>query len=80
MLLNDTPDSQKSLPAALLLLSVGLLVLSCGIAWQHAFAPLLHLRAAHDDFFHGFCIGLGLALETGALVMLVRISFSRLKK
>ena len=80
MLLVDSPDSKKSLPVDLLLLSVGLLVLSCDIAWQHVLAPLLHLRTAHDDFFQGFCIGLGLALEAVALVILVRIRLSRLKK
>jgi hypothetical protein len=79
MLLNDSPDSRKCRTTALLLLSVGLLLLSCGIAWQHAFAHLLHLQTAHDDFYHGFCIGLGLAMETGALVMLVRSGMKRQK-
>ncbi len=74
MLLND---SKKSVSAALLLLSVGLLLLSCGVAWQHALAPLLHLSAAQNDFFHGFGIGLGLTLEIAALVMLVRLSVNR---
>ena len=74
MLFNRSLDSKKSLSAALVLLSVGLLLLSCGIAWQHAFAPLFHLSAAYNDFFHGFGIGLGLALESAAVVMLVRIS------
>jgi len=76
MLLND---SKKSVSAALLLLSVGLLLLSCGVAWQHAFAPLLHLSAAQDDFIHGFSMGLGLTLEIAAVVMLVRISVNRQK-
>jgi hypothetical protein len=79
MLLNGSPDSSKNLPAALFLLSAGLLVFSCGIAWQHALAPLFHLSAGPNDFFHGFCIGLGLTLEVIALVMLVRISRNRLK-
>lgn len=80
MLLNDSPDSKKSLPVALLLLPGGVLLLSCGIAWQHAFAPPLHLAAGQDDFFHGFCVGWALTVEAGALVMLVRIGHSRLKK
>jgi len=79
MLFNHSLDSKKSLSAALVLLSVGLLLLSCGIAWQHAFAPLLHLGAQQNDFFHGFGIGLGLALETAAVVILVRISVNRPK-
>jgi hypothetical protein len=78
MLLNCLLDSKKSLPVALLSLSAGLLVLSCGIAWQHVFAPILRLSAQENDFFHGFCIGLGLTLEAGALVMLVSISRHRL--
>ena len=77
MLLND---SKKSVSAALLLLSGGLFLLSCGAAWQHALAPLLHFSAAQSDFFHGFSIGLGLSLEIAALVMLVRITVSRAKQ
>lgn len=72
-------DSKKSVSAALLLLSAGLLLLSFGVAWQHAFAPLLHLSVAQNDFFHGFGMGLGLALEITAVVMLVRISVNRAK-
>ena len=70
MLLNCLTKSKKSLPAALLLLSVGLLLLSCGIAWQHTFGPILHFSPDQSDFFHGFCIGLGLALEIAALFLL----------
>jgi hypothetical protein len=80
MLLNDSPDSKKSLPKALFLLALGLLLLICAINWQHTYSPLLHLAMAHEDFIQGFCIGLGLALEAVALVMLVRIRLSRLKK
>ena len=72
-------DSKKCLSAALLLLSVGLLLVSCSVAWQHVFAPLFHLSTAQNDFFHGFSIGLGLALEVAALVMLVRIVVNRPK-
>jgi hypothetical protein len=79
MILNCSPNSTKSLPAALLLLSAGLLALPCGIAWQHAFAPLFHLSSGPNDFVRGFCIGLGLALEIIALVMLARTSARRLK-
>jgi hypothetical protein len=79
MLLNVSVNSKKSLPAALLLLSAGLLVLSCGVAWQHAFVPLFHLSTNADDFFHGFCYGLGLTLEIIALVILGRINSNRLK-
>ena len=71
-------DAKKNISAALLLLSAGLLLLSCGAGWRHVFAPLLHLPAAQNDFLHGFSIGLGLALEAAALVMLVRINARRL--
>jgi hypothetical protein len=79
MLLNCSLNSKNGLPAALLLLSAGLLVLSCGIAWQNAFTPHVHLSTNANDFFQGFCVGLGLTLEIIALVMLGRISASRLK-
>ena len=70
MQLNCLTESKKSLPAALLMLSVGLLSLSGGVAWQHTFGPMLHLSPDQNDFFHGFCIGLGLALEAAALFLL----------
>jgi hypothetical protein len=79
MLFNGSLNSTKGLPAALLPLCAGLLVLSCGIAWQHAFAPLFRLSTNADDFFHGFRYGLGLTLEIIALVMLGRINSNRLK-
>ena len=76
MLINCS-QNLKNRPAALILLSIGLLVLSCGVAWQHAFAPFFHLSAGPNDFIHGFCMGLGLTLEVIALVMLARISRDR---
>ena len=77
MLLNCFHDSKKTQSTALLTLVIGLLVVSCGATWQRAFAPLLHLSAAQNDFFHGFAIGLGLALEVAALVVLVRSGTAR---
>ena len=79
MLLDCFFHSKKSRTTAMFLLSSGLLVLSCGIGWQYAFAPLFHLSAGPNDFFHGFCYGLGLTLETSAVVMLLRINATRLK-
>jgi hypothetical protein len=79
MLLNCLTESKKSLPIALLLLSVGLFSLSCGVAWQHTFGPMLHFSADRNDFFHGFCIGLGLTLEIAALFLLGRIIAIRSK-
>ena len=79
MLLNCLTESKKSLPLALLMLSVGLFSLSCGVAWQHVFAPLLHFSPDRNDFLHGFCIGMGLALDIAALVLLVVIIAIRSK-
>jgi len=74
---NDCVNSKKSLPSALFLLSAGLLVVSCGIVWQPAFAPLFHLSTGPSDFVHGFCFGLGLTLEIAAVAMLARIRAAR---
>ena len=74
MLLNDP---KKSRSAGLVLLSLGLLLVSCGILWQHALAPMLHLSTAVDDFFHGFSIGLGLTFEMVAVVVLMRVNACR---
>lgn len=79
MLLNCLLNSKKSLPVAISLLSTGLLVLCGGIAWQHAFAPIFHLSADVNDFFHGFCVGLGLTLEIFAVVLLARINSDRMQ-
>jgi hypothetical protein len=77
MLLNCIHDPKKSLSVALLTLVIGLLIVSCGATWQRAFAPILHLSMAQNDFFHGFCVSLGLTLEVAALVVLVRIGVAR---
>lgn len=79
MFLNNCVNSKKNLPSALFLLSAGLLVSTCGVAWQHAFAPLFHFSAGPNDFVRGFCIGLGLTLEIIAVVMLARINARRSK-
>jgi len=78
MLLNCALDSRKILPVALIMFSVGLFVLSCGITWQHTFSPLLRLSTGLDDFFRGFCMGLGIVLEAGAFVMLLQVGRGRL--
>ena len=80
MFLNCFHDSKKTQSTALLTLVIGLLVVSCGATWQRTVAPLLHLSAVQNDFFHGFSIGLGLALEVAALVVLVRIGAARSNK
>jgi hypothetical protein len=77
MLRNKLLDSKKAQPVALALLSVGLLMVSCGAAWQRAFAPYIHLSAGYGDFLHGFCFGLGFTLEICAIVMLARIAGGR---
>jgi len=69
-------DPKKAVKFALLMLSLGLLVLSCGTAWRGALAPLPHLQGVDGDFIHGFSIGLGLTLEICAVVILARIRHS----
>jgi hypothetical protein len=76
MLLNH---SRRSVSAALLLLSLGLLLVCLGAVWQHAPGPLLHPAAAQNDFLHGFSIGLGLAMEVVSVVILARICAVRAK-
>ncbi len=65
-------DSPKPVSTGLALLIVGLMMIVCSTAWQHVFAPMLHLSAGMNDFARGFCIGLGLTLELGALAILAR--------
>ena len=77
MFLNDCVNSKKSRRSAQVLLSAGLLIVSCGIGWQHAFAPLFHLSAGPNDFVQGFYYGLGLTLEIVAVAMLARASARR---
>ena len=72
-------DPKKCAASALLMLSAGLVVLSCGILWQSTLAPVLHLHGVDGDFIHGFSIGLGLTLEICAVVILVRIGYRRPK-
>ncbi len=78
MFLNCSCDLMKSRSAASRTLAAGLLLVSCGVGWQHVFAPLLHLSAAQDDFFRGLCLGLGVTLEIVAIVALARIRVNHL--
>ena len=71
MLFNSLAQSKKTLPAALLLLTTGLLLLSCATGWQHAIAPMLRLAPSQDDFAHGFCIGVAISFEAIAVVLLL---------
>ena len=71
MLFKVLNEPSKSIPTGLALLVVGLLMITCSTAWQHVFAPILHLSPEMNDFARGFCIGLGLTLEVCALPLLV---------
>jgi hypothetical protein len=71
MSLKSLTQSPKSVPVALALLVVGLLMNTCTVEWRPLFTPLLHLAPDLDDFAHGLCIGLGLSFEISALVVLV---------
>jgi hypothetical protein len=62
--------SQKLIPLAWVFLFAGLLILPIAIGWQHTLAPVLHLAKNQDDFWHGFCYGIGMTLETFAILTL----------
>jgi hypothetical protein len=66
-------DPKKTLFRARLLLPIGLLVVSCGIAWPHVFAPFLHLTPGMNDSIQGFCFGLGITLEIGSAVLVRKL-------
>lgn len=67
-------DPTKALSKARLLLPLGLLLVSCGIAWSHAIAPHLHLPSGMNDSIQDFCIGLGITLEIGSVVLVRKLS------
>jgi phosphate/sulfate permease len=72
MLMNCSTDPNKTLAIARLLLPIGLLVVSFAIAWPHL-APFLHLPPATNDSIQGFCVGLGIALEIGSMILVRKI-------
>ncbi|MGB0065045.1 MAG: hypothetical protein WBP85_11420 [Terracidiphilus sp.] len=76
MLLNCLDDPKKALSKARFLLPIGLLVVSCGIAWPHAIAPYLHLPSGMNDSIQGFCLGLGIALEICSVIAVRKLSNS----
>ncbi len=79
MFLNCSCDLIKNRPAAMRMLAVGLLLVSCGIAWPRIVAPHLHLQTGVNDFVQGFCMGLGITIEIGSVV-LIRIIANRQKQ
>ena len=62
--------SRKSLPVALSILVVGLMLTTCAGPLRQGFASAFHLTLNQADFANGFFIGLGLTLEIGALILL----------
>ncbi|MGA3049904.1 MAG: hypothetical protein ABSD67_25090 [Terracidiphilus sp.] len=62
--------SRKSLPDALSILIVGLMLATCAGSFGQALASAFHLTLNQADFANGFFIGLGLTLEIGALILL----------
>jgi len=74
MLMNCSHDPNKALSTARFLLPLGLLILSCGIAWPHVIAPFLHLTLGMNDSIQGFCIGLGVTLEIGSVVLVRKLT------
>ncbi len=68
MLMNCSYDSKKCMSMALFMLSIGLLVASCGVSWTHI-APHLHLSADMNDTIRGFCFGVGITLEIESVVI-----------
>jgi hypothetical protein len=66
-------DPRKTLPKARLLLPFGLLVLSLGTAWPHVIAPHLHPAQGMNDLIQGFCVGLGITLEIGSVVLVRKL-------
>jgi hypothetical protein len=80
MLLNCMQDAKRTKSVGLALLVIGLLTVAAGTSAKQASAALLHLTPQLNDFAHGFCIGLGIALEIGALVVLARCMGSRVSE
>jgi hypothetical protein len=72
MCINYLDDPKKSLSRARLLLPLGLLVVSGGIAWPHI-ALSLHIQPGMNDGIQGFCLGLGIALEIGSAVLVGKL-------
>ncbi|MGA2649018.1 MAG: hypothetical protein ABSF28_00780 [Terracidiphilus sp.] len=63
--------SRKSLPVALSILVVGLMLTTCAGPLRQGFASAFHLTLNQADFANGFFMGLGLTLEIAALCLLL---------
>ncbi len=74
MFIMCSQDPKRALSKARFLLPLGLLLVSCGIAWPHVFTPLLHLPPGTNDSIQGFCIGLGITLEIGSVALARKIA------
>jgi hypothetical protein len=63
-------SSRKSLPTALAILVVGLMLATCAGLFRQALASAFHLTVNQADFANGFFMGFGLTLEIIALILL----------
>lgn len=63
-------SSPKSMPSALSMIVVGLMLTTCAGSLRAGLASALHLTLNQADFANGFFLGLGFTIEIFALVIL----------
>lgn len=62
---------KRAIPIAITLLIVGLCSLLIGFAWPTFSSLFPNAGVDKSDFWHGFMIGLGIALEFGGAVIAI---------
>lgn len=65
-------SSNRPVAAAMAMVSVGMSLVVLNIEWPRMAWLSAHLGSQWSDFGRGFVVGLAIALETGAVVLLLR--------
>jgi hypothetical protein len=62
---------RRAIPVAITFIVTGLSILFIYFAWPRFSPSLPHTGTNWNDFFHGFLLGIAIALEAGGLVVAI---------
>jgi TRAP-type C4-dicarboxylate transport system permease small subunit len=71
LLRNLQRQPKRAIPIAITLIVTGLSILLIYFAWPTFSPSLPHIGTNWNDFFHGFLLGLAIALEVGGAVIAI---------
>jgi ABC-type Na+ efflux pump permease subunit len=79
-LCNEQRSPAKMVPVAMMLITLGMMILMIGVAWPRLSA-VAHVGTDWSDFWRGFMVGFAIVMETAGLVIALKAAVAaRAKK